>query len=465
MKVLFFSKQGLHPLHLGTELELMKSLLDEGHEVFSLICNSDLQSCYSNPSHNIIACSICSARSLVFFKRIGVNPKNIFHLKNFKEASNITIPNFSSLKDILNFHYKGINIGRGVASSTISIERDYEITAKKQQNELLEFQLKTAINAMLNFEYYLDQLQPDFVYLFNGRFAELHPLKEICKKRGIDFYTFERASSNSKYQTFKNSVTHSISTRKELMEDLWNNSKIDDASKARIAESWFNDKRLGKAKNNKNFLDKQTRDKIPNELIKNNSKSNIAIFNSSEDEMKAIGEWDTHLYDYQNHAIKSIIERFQSNSNYHFYLRIHPNLGKVDNKQTSELKSFSSPNLTIIKPFDDVDTYALIQACDKVISFGSTTGIEATYWGKPSILFGRSFYEQIGAAYEPQSYEELEALIKSNDLKPKPKESTYKYGFFLQSYGIPHQYFFFNDKHNSSFEGKKLKRIYPQTIF
>ncbi len=61
--VLIFSNQGLSTLHLGYELEIINDLLNKNKNVYSLTCNNILSSCFFNPTHNLIACSICEVKT------------------------------------------------------------------------------------------------------------------------------------------------------------------------------------------------------------------------------------------------------------------------------------------------------------------------------------------------------------------------------------------------------------------
>jgi hypothetical protein len=68
---------------------------------------------------------------------------------------------------------------------------------------------------------------------------------------------------------------------------------------------------------------------------------------------------------------------------------------------------------------------------EAVITFGSTIGIEATYWRKISILTGPTFYKGLDAVYEAESIEDVEDLLKNlGTLLPKPKENVLKYGLW-----------------------------------
>ena len=75
------------------------------------------------------------------------------------------------------------------------------------------------------------------------------------------------------------------------------------------------------------------------------------------------------------------------------YLRIHPRLQEIINASVTELYRLDSQNFYVIRPESPSSTYTLIDQCDAVLTFGSRAGIEATFWGKPSILVGTAVYE------------------------------------------------------------------------
>ena len=461
MKILFFSNMGLAPLHLGMELELMQQLKSAGHNIFVLKCATGIESCYFNPCHNLLGCAICTARTDRFHQQLNIPTQQISSFQNLTPAD-FNIPNFATLQELLTWEYNGINIGRGIASSVISLERDYGIFDNKRQIELLKVQARSAVNSLLNFEQTLAKVQPDMVYLFNGRFAEQFPLLELCLKNKIEFKTYECGSNKQKYQVFDNALPHSIEGIKNIMGRLWNEEK--GAIKNKIAEEWYTNKRKGTSINRVNFIKNQKSGTLPDDFDKN--KRNMVFFNSSEDEMKAVGEWANPMFENQNDAIRKTLNYFLANHpNFHFYVRMHPNLAKVDNIQTKELYDLKSPNLTLIHPKESIDSFALVDACEKVITFGSTIGIETTFWGKPSILFGKSFYEGLDAVYVPDSYESFFELIQIIDLSPKPKENTYPYAYYLDVCGIEFEYFVYDGKLNSHFDSVKMDRITSQTFF
>lgn len=458
-KILFFSNQGLSVPFLGTELELVEELLEQGHYIEILKCNGKLKSCFANPTHNIQGCAICEARSEVFFQHINFPQQQIYRLKHYTQAFNFKVPWFDTLEDIFNFKYEGINLGMGIASSIITAKRNYDVNSHTMP-QLIEIVTQSAINAFLNYKAHIQRLQPDEIYLFNGRFAEVHPLVEYAKQQGIAFKTYDKGRAYGTICLYENCLPHSIQQRIVDMDVYWD--QADPIERVATSQHWFEAKIKGTQTNDQSYLDKMVKNQLPQNF--DNTKINVAIFNSSEDEMKAIKEWQNPLFFHQNDAITDIVKQLSAYPNVHFYLRVHPNLETVNNAQTQGIKAMQYNNLTVIPANAPVDTYSLMKACDRVISFGSTTGIEATYWGIPSILYGRSFYTHMDVTYTPQSLDEVEQLITNPSLQPKARENTYKYAYFINSRGQQLKRFNWNGKNNSTYKGIPMKRLYPLTF-
>jgi len=62
----------------------------------------------------------------------------------------------------------------------------------------------------------------------------------------------------------------------------------------------------------------------------------------------------------------------------------------------------------------------------------TTIGVEATYWGKPSIVLGRAAYRGIGAVYEPGGVAEAVSLVLDQTLAPHPRQAAISYGAYLR---------------------------------
>jgi len=129
--------------------------------------------------------------------------------------------------------------------------------------------------------------------------------------------------------------------------------------------------------------------------------------------------------------------------NIKIWIRIHPNLKAVRwnfIRRVYKLETLYK-NVSVIYPDSNVSTYTLLDSCNTVVSFGSTIGIEASYWGKPSVLIGRSSYENLGSVYVPKSHSEVISLLKDEKLKPLPRDGAEKFGLHWIKGGVSIKYF------------------------
>ncbi len=435
-KTLFLSAQGISPMHQATETELMVRRREEGIEVYVLFCGAALSTCSLNATHNLVGCALCQQRAQHLADKVGIPELNRFFLNRslFPESYPYGFPN--TVTELMELEFEGINIGRGAASSTISILREYALNLEGEDRRLVELELCNALGALLNYRRVLDEVNPDEVVLFNGRHSELLPLLELCRQRNINFVCHERGSSPQHFQEFVNELPHSISFRRGLLNTLWESTSVKERETGAIR--WFEDKRKGASRDDRSYLDGMEFGQLPNSY--DETKHNIVIFNSSEDEMQTISEWDTPLFRNQNEVLVQLLDALKHREDVHVYVRMHPNLAVVNNQQTRELYEIEQTNFTLIGPREIVDSYTLCAAADVVLTFASTIGIEATYWRTASVLYGRSFYEGEDAVYEPQNFEELVSILTTPDLPAKPRENAYKYGYFVSHYGETYEY-------------------------
>ncbi len=101
-------------------------------------------------------------------------------------------------------------------------------------------------------------------------------------------------------------------------------------------------------------------------------------------------------------------------------------------------------------------TYRLMRSCEKVLTFGSTTGIEAVYWGRPSVLAGMSYYREMDATYNPNTHDELVQLLRA-DLAPRAQLPALKYGFYQATFGRPYAYYVPHTRYDGLFNGERVR--------
>lgn|SRR5574344_226890 len=447
--------------HFDTDIEIMSTLLENSeNNIFSLSCHKLFNTyCISNQEHLKKTCENCIYTLKRGLDLIGLPTENRLTIKNFIIPK---FPEFKTQEELKNYCYDEFNIGFGVYSSLMSITKDYMFSVKKYKKEIKNY-LQTAYLSLKNLQDIIVEKNIKEVYFFNGRFIEYYPAILVCQKYNIDFFIHERSSSYEKYQIIKNDMFHRFERYKEEIEEFWTKEPAKN-KKQKLAENWFINNRKGIDLAWYSFVKEQKKNSLPENF--DFEKENIGIFNSSMDEYSAFDEFTNPIDKNDNNIIRNIVKHFKDDKNKHFYLRIHPNLKNANTTQMKELellKKENFENLTIIAPDDIIDTYALIENCKKTIVFTSTVGIEATFWGTPSIVAGKSLYENYDCTYKAYDYETLYKLIAS-DLRPKSKEACYPYAYWASNFGSSYKYYQPKGLLNGELKGINLHKIDKHTI-
>ena len=79
-----------------------------------------------------------------------------------------------------------------------------------------------------------------------------------------------------------------------------------------------------------------------------------------------------------------------------------------------------------------------MKRADAVVTYGSTSGVEAAFLGRPSILMGPSAYNLLGCAISVSSREQLRQAL--DERLVADIELSYPYGLFLHRRGFYFHY-------------------------
>lgn len=450
MKILIYMPFAAWIPHLGTDLEIAAKHLDAGDEVHIIQCSGDLPSCEPNRSHTKLRCIACRYMRDKGLSLINLPEQNRHELALNDFFRYLDLPDFSSIEELKSFEIDNVDIGMAVASTFISMTREYNPNLSNFKNYIHE-NLLMANSIYDATKYHLQQIEPDIFYLFNGRFAAIRPALRAAQDLGIKTFVHERAGVLQKYTLSEDTYPHDIEYQKNVTKIFWDGGRPN-TEKEEIAKQWFEDRRSGKDQGWYSYTKSQKKRKMPDGF--DASKRNIAIYNSSEDEFASVEGWQNPIYKNQIDAINAIINA-DTDENIRFYIRIHPNLKGLDNTQTRELSELKGTNLTVIPTDSKIDSYELMDACEKVITFGSTMGIESVFWGKPSILAGRSIYEDLEGCYIPTDHEELIDLINIH-LNPLSNLGALKYGYYQAYAGIAYLYYAPESLFKGKFKGIDL---------
>ena len=446
--------------HFETELELMHQSQLNGDKVYSLNCRGELmQSCASamfNPTKKKF-CKRCQKRYDIGCKIISLPKNQRYQLKTPDTYPKYVTAKYHSMDEVKAVNYDGINIGFSIFENILLVNNAINVDLSTIHNEL-ETALKISYIVYSNFKRLCDEILPDEVIVFNGKHQEYEPILSYCELHKIDYYFHERGADPTKYMICKNKRHHKIQT----MIDIINTYSADyTKDKENIAKSWFENRRVGNDKTWISFTKDQKVNLLPDNF--NPEIINVSFFDSSLWEVINYEGWlPPECFKDEIYVIEETCKKFLNDSNYHFYLRIHPNIGLDPNDQLEKLLQFKQnnpySNLTIIAPDDEIDTYELIiQSSVNVIPYNSTVGVESCYWETPVILLGKSMYQHLDVCYTPKTFDEYIELLRRKTLKPKPKENSLLYGYAMNTRGTDFKFYKPIDLFEGEFLGINLK--------
>jgi hypothetical protein len=453
--------------HLETDMEVIERLLEQNNTIYWLICNKSFKVCFNNPTNEKWTCTVCVSRV-----KNGVNEvkKNLKNKENLKIIEYSDYEHFESIikKSKLQFYFKSFlelkkytfnnyDVGMATASSLVSYTRNH-LPKIEVHSKFIEDAIKTGVYLYETFEKITEEIQPNLVILFNGRFIENRPILRVCQKNNISYVTLERGGKLNTFLFRVNSIPHSIETISEEMNFFWENATN---NKEEIGNNFFNNriKRVEDAWYS--FTKEQQNGRLPESFKNIREKKVITIFNSSLDEYEGLEGFGPFFYENDNIGIKKITESLVSFSDIKLYLRVHPNLKGLDNEQNNYIKNKIKPfeNIEIIEADDSVDTYELINKSDIIIVFNSTVGAEAIFANKKVILLGRAAYENLDSILIPKSHDELIEMLVSNKYQfPRiNREDALKFGYWNENLGMQFTKYEPINIAKGMYKGKKIK--------
>lgn len=428
MKVLIYLTDVIG-VHFRTDLELAVDHLDRGDEVHLVTCHGDLRICPSNPGHDLATCFECKSKLKRGLKAESVEGAQQHVLNLEDDLRDVDVPEFGSIAELKAFTYDGVNLGMPAASSIISGLRE-PVPDISEHRDYVVRSLGTAVavyRAMLRF---LERLDPDVLYVLNGRRAPQMPAVRAAQKSDVKVYCYEVGHHVDKYTLMEDTYFHDLEAIKRDIDRYWEREESS-AERRELAKEFYRERRYGSGDV---FLEAQYKEaqaagKLPDGF--DEDRRNIAVFSSSEDEFAAVEGYDNPVYADQHEALERLVRDPRLDDRIHFYLRVHPNLANLDNTQTEKVEELEEGNLTIIPATADIDTYGLMEACEKTLGFGTTMSIESAFAGKPSILIGRAWFEDLGSCYRPASHDEAVALLNDPNLEPLDREGAIKFGYYM----------------------------------
>lgn len=463
--VLIHSAFGLWPM-FEYELDIVQRELDAGNHVIFLHCFGNQTDCpANNPKYQQTFkeryCKECRSRVVNGIKWLDTN-SGLFehyeyeHLSEYQETQvNELMSKLENIEKDEKYVKPLVNdiapeIFEAALSQFISTTRNTTLDLAYHWPHFRSI-IRTAIQSHFSANYHINKLEPNKVYIYNGRMARYRPLLRLCQRKKIDLMVYEYpflggAIDYSRYVMSKGNYYHDRANFSRQLFEYYIGDATPETKKLDIGAKWY-EERLHKSSHPflKKMKKKQNKGQLPIEW--DQQKFNISFFVSSEYEWAQIPEAlnqqpYTGQCDFIEHIKNNITDRAQ------LYIRIHPNLIKDEKKFVARISEFNNDQVVVISPESNVDTYQLAIDSDLIICFGSTVGIESAFLKKPVIVIGASLYSSFQATSNPSTHNDVVKLINNaiqGELSAFPAEQqryegACAYAWTMMNYGIKAKY-------------------------
>ncbi len=138
----------------------------------------------------------------------------------------------------------------------------------------------------------------------------------------------------------------------------------------------------------------------------------------------------------QGAALKALAEACRERPDTFLVVRSHPHKRIKPARDVEDWMAdvaAAAPDMHL-DPFSPIDSYTLMRRADVVVTYGSTTGIEAAFARKPVIVMGPSAYGELGCVTVVQSEEQLKAAL--DDPEPGDWSGAVAFGLMMRKRGF-----------------------------
>jgi hypothetical protein len=364
-------------------------------------------------------------------KRAGLQNQSFAKppINRWQPHEEIVLPKVMNRSSIRAMRYRGADMGRAILQ--VHPDGDTPMT-----DEFM-WPGKWVDLAAKSFAYVFDQvtelikrLDITVVALYNGRFLHDRAVAAAAQRLRIPLLNYDLGGNQTNFDLTIDD-THDWEALQRRMLSLY--ERWDPAERDALGSSWFLERTQHIDPTNARFVEAQ---KIGSMIELPKDKKIVVYFSSSGDEIIELDlNWDAYFGGQEN-ALRLLSKICSEDPNIFLVVRSHPH---KRHKPTNDVKEWlaaveeASPDIHL-DPHSDVDSYALMRRADVVVTYGSTSGIEAAFAGKPVAVMGPSAYNILGAASSVTNEDELRSVIE--DPQPGNLAGAVSYGLLCHRRGF-----------------------------
>jgi hypothetical protein len=438
--------------HIETAMDIAMQRVDAGERVVYCSLREGLPACEDqSPVHALLDLPATRTRRAgEVLAAAGVDFRVArYDVTARRRASRLAKQMLSGCRDVSDVKalaYEGYHdLGWGVLSSVVSVTRDSSVALRGRRAQFKRY----CAAAILVYDEALrmvDDTRPDELLLFNGRFATTRAVLRAAQARGIPWRIHERGGNKGRFW-LTDCLPHDMDAMQDKMLQAWR------PELAECGHRFFR-KRRGREEQSWHSFSAQQLDGLLPEPMRAEGDW-VTFFTSAEDEMFAIGDSvrNEHYPD-QVGAIRAAARIVERIPGLRLCVRVHPHVAQKSAADQKKWRELDIPGALLIGASERFDSYALVDRSRATMCYGSTVGIEATYWERPSLCFSRSFYDRLGACELARDDAQVEAFLR--EPRVFPREATLPYGAFWDQLGQPYVHYHADDLHRGSINGVYL---------
>lgn len=333
------------------------------------------------------------------------------------------------------------DIGWGVLSSAVSMAANSQVSPTSH-GRLISRLLAASVMVYEKSRRLVETRRPEMVVLFNGRFATTRAVLRASESLGVRWQIHERGC-NKDHFWMGDCLPHDFELLQKRIRDKWNHELVDAGHafyrgrREREEDSWYS------------FTKGQLAGCLPVGISE--ASTLITFFTSSEDEWVAIGDKQSNRdFPDQVEAIRQVASVVAEMPGCLLCVRVHPHVLWKSKTDQARWRNMDLPGAIVVGPSEKVDTYALMERSKVVCTYGSTVGVEATYWGKPSLLFAQAAYDQLGVSMVARNIDDIRNFLRDPTIGDR--EAALAFGAYRSTFGERFLYY----QARSLFDGKIL---------
>ncbi|MEY2426647.1 MAG: hypothetical protein QOI61_2219 [Actinomycetota bacterium] len=309
--------------------------------------------------------------------------------------------------------------GRRALGRAIEIPLKWFLCAASLDDEPLAGQtarafLRSARRIARGIDEALEEIRPDTVLILNGLFLFEAVAWEICKERGIDVVTYERAFRKDTL-VFSRDVPAGFY---DLSAQWATENRPLLSAESNELDAYLATRRRGGAFDQYWSFTK-------GESVHQGDGRLVVLFTNLTWDTAVIGR-DLAFPDIRG-WIDAVIAAFADRPEHQLVIRVHPSEVALPGKRTRDsLEQYVvdhhpelPANVRVVGATETTSSYDLIDAADLVLVYTSTTGLEVALSGKPVIVSGAVHYRGKGFTVDVSSPAEFLAQLDEGLAKPE----------------------------------------------